>query len=53
VIAVRSDAQPPALAMVSPEQLDSDADGLREIPQPVNGTHLHPDCPHCDEVGQV
>jgi hypothetical protein len=51
VIAVRSDG--PALAMVSPEQLAELADGHAEEPKPVNGTHLHPDCPDCDEDGQV
>jgi len=45
--ALRNDQQP-ALLVVSAEQLAKLADG-REAnrPQPVNGQHLHPDCPDC------
>ena len=53
MIAVRSDDRAPALVMVSPERLRELADGrAAEVPK-VNGTHLHPDCQHCDEDGQV
>jgi hypothetical protein len=41
------------LELAAPERLA----GLAEAPQPdpvtkVNGTHVHPDCPHCPGEGE-
>jgi hypothetical protein len=48
--AIRSES--PHLALVAPERLlelaeGQEHDGQGESPKPVNGAHLHPDCPDC------
>jgi hypothetical protein len=54
-VITRSDSgQGAALAFISPEALQEMAgDDHAERPERVNETRLHPDCPHCDEDGQV
>ena len=53
MIITRSDSGQTGLQFVSPERLEELAgNGHAEHPDRVNGTKLHPHCPHCDEDGQ-
>jgi hypothetical protein len=42
-----------SVELAAPERLQDIPDPPGPDPLPkVNGTHVHPDCPHCDEDGQ-